>query len=114
MPPSSGVDERRRTSLARAFRELDASRAGRLPRDVVTGLYQELRHYRELLEPAALLRQAEQDGDHTSRLALMEEAKTLPLGAVWQEHCRRQNVPGDHSWLAEVKNYERSVLASRN
>ena len=67
-----------------------------------------------LLEPAALLRQAEQGGDHTSRLALMEEAKTLPLGAVWQEHCRRQNVPGDHSWLAEVKNYERSVLASRN
>ena len=54
MPPSSGVAERRRTSLARAFRELDASRAGRLPRDVVTGLYLELRHYRELLEPAAL------------------------------------------------------------
>ena len=67
-----------------------------------------------LLEPAALLREAEASGDFTTRLALMEEAKTLPLGAVWQEHCRRQNVPGDSSWIAEVKNYEKTTLSQRN
>jgi len=66
-----------------------------------------------LLEPAALLRKSEQEGDFTSRLALMEEAKTLPLGAVWQEYCRRQNTPGDSSWIAEVKGYESTVLSKR-
>lgn len=66
-----------------------------------------------LLEPAAQLRSAELDGDFTTRLALMEEAKTLPLGAVWQEYCRRQNTPADASWIAEVKAYESNVLAKR-
>jgi L-rhamnose isomerase len=67
-----------------------------------------------LLEPAGLLREAETVGDFTTRLALMEEAKTLSLGAVWQEHCRRQNVPGDASWIAEVKSYETQVLSKRH
>ncbi len=66
-----------------------------------------------LLEPAARLREAEQNGDNTTRLALMEEAKTMPLGAVWQEYCRRQNTPGDASWITEVKTYESSVLSKR-
>jgi L-rhamnose isomerase len=44
----------------------------------------------------------------------MEEAKTLPLGAVWQEYCRRQNTPGDSSWIAEVKGYESTVLSKRH
>lgn len=66
-----------------------------------------------LLEPTAILRQAEDTGDFTSRLAFMEETRTLPLGAVWQEHCRRQDVPADHSWIAEVKNYEQEVLSCR-
>lgn len=67
-----------------------------------------------LLEPAARLREAECAGDFTTRLALMEEAKTLPLGEVWHEYCRRQNVPAGSSWISEVKNYESSVLSKRN
>jgi L-rhamnose isomerase len=66
-----------------------------------------------LLEPATLLREAEESGDFTRRLALLEETKTLPLGAVWQEHCRRHDVPGDHSWIEEVRTYEREVLSRR-
>ncbi len=66
-----------------------------------------------LLEPAALLREAEENGDNTLRLALLEEQKTLPMGAVWEEYCRRQNVPGERTWMAEVKSYEASVLAGR-
>jgi len=66
-----------------------------------------------LLEPTASLRQAEDAGDYTSRLALLEEAKTLPFGAVWDEYCERQGVPVGAAWLAEVKSYERSVLAGR-
>ncbi|HWL50840.1 MAG TPA: L-rhamnose isomerase [Chthoniobacteraceae bacterium] len=66
-----------------------------------------------LLEPLDLLRQAEGEGDFTTRLALGEELRTLPAGAVWDEHCRRQNVPVGHRWIEEVKSYERTVLAGR-
>lgn len=66
-----------------------------------------------LLEPATLLREAEESGDFTRRLALLEETKTLPLGAVWQEYCRRHDVPGDHSWIEEVRTYEKDVLSRR-
>ncbi|MFZ4682102.1 MAG: L-rhamnose isomerase, partial [Terrimicrobiaceae bacterium] len=52
-------------------------------------------------------------GDHTARLALMEESKTLPFAAVWDEHCRRQNVPVGAKWLDEVKSYESAVLSKR-
>jgi L-rhamnose isomerase len=67
-----------------------------------------------LLEPAARLRRAEADGDYTTRLALLEEAKTLPFGAVWDYHCVREGVPPGASWMADVKRYEREVLAGRN
>jgi len=66
-----------------------------------------------LLEPIETLRRAENDGDNTSRLALLEELKTMPFAAVWDEHCRRQNVPVGPAWLKEVKTYESSVLAKR-
>jgi len=66
-----------------------------------------------LLEPAARLREAEAAGDYTARLALLEELKTLPFGAVWDEHCRRQNTPGDRAWLPAVQRYEREILPNR-
>jgi L-rhamnose isomerase len=65
------------------------------------------------LEPSQLLRQAEADGDYTSRLALLEEARMLPHGIVWDEYCRRQNVPSGRDWLANVKQYEAKVLSRR-
>ena len=58
--------------------------------------------------------QAELDGDYTTRLALMEDMKVLPFGAVWDEHCRRMNVPGGQEWLREVKRYEADVLGARS
>ncbi|MGB8166086.1 MAG: L-rhamnose isomerase [Chthoniobacteraceae bacterium] len=67
-----------------------------------------------LLEPAAKLRAAELAGDFTGRLALFEELKSLPFGAVWDEHCRRANVPIGAAWLEDVRGYERSVLSKRS
>ena len=67
-----------------------------------------------LVAPIAKLRQFEAEGDFTSRLSLMEDAKLLPAGAVWDYYCARQDVPVGEAWLAEVKNYERTVLAKRN
>ena len=46
-----------------------------------------------LLEPSKRLREAEDDGNHTARLALLEEAKAMPWGAVWGEFCHRNNAP---------------------
>ncbi len=66
-----------------------------------------------LLEPAARLRELENAGNLTARLALMEESKTLPFGAVWDAYCRRQAVPVGASWLQEVQAYERRVLSRR-
>ena len=66
-----------------------------------------------LLEPVDRLREFEAAGDFTSRLAWLEEAKTLPMGAVWDEWCRRQDVPVGPAWVDEVKAYERKVLATR-
>lgn len=66
-----------------------------------------------MLEPAAQLRGAEESGDYTMRLALLEEAKSLPFGAVWDEYCERQNVPVGGAWIGEVKSYEQEVLSRR-
>ena len=66
-----------------------------------------------LLEPTGLLREAEATGDLTRRLALLEEAKALPWGSVWAEFCERASVPAGLDWLAEVRKYEKAVLAER-
>ena len=63
-----------------------------------------------LLEPQAQLRKLEAEGDFSSRLALLEESKGLPSGEVWNEFCRRKNVPVGFAWMETVKKYEREVL----
>lgn len=66
-----------------------------------------------LLEPTEKLQALEEEGDYTGRLALMEDLKMMPFGDIWEEYCQRQNVPGSHVWLDEVRSYEKSVLANR-
>lgn len=66
-----------------------------------------------LLEPPGI-KTAEANGDFTSRLALQEEAKTLPFGAVWDAYCEAKNVPVGGAWLAEVRAYEKDVLLNRS
>jgi len=60
-----------------------------------------------------LIRTAEAKGDFTTRLALQEEAKSLPFGAVWDFYCESKGVPVGDAWLNEVKNYEKNVLSKR-
>ena len=66
-----------------------------------------------MLEPHAQYKKLEREGDYTSRLALMEEAKTLPCGAVWDYYCLEQGAPAGEAWLPEVKQYEKNVLSKR-
>lgn len=67
-----------------------------------------------LLEPTKLIVEAEEKGNYGNRLALMEEFKTLPFGAVWDKFCLDMNVPVGSEWLAEVAKYEETVLAKRS
>lgn len=66
-----------------------------------------------LLEPARMLRRYEEEGDLTARLALLEEAKGLPWGAVWDAHCLRSGVPVGQDWVDVVRAYEAHVQAGR-
>ena len=65
-----------------------------------------------LLEPPAI-RAAELAGDNTARLALQEESKSLPFGAVWDYYCETKGVPVGTAWLAEVKGFEKRILLNR-
>lgn len=67
-----------------------------------------------LLEPTEQLQQLERDGDLTARLALMEEQKTMPLGAVWNHYCETTGVPVGAEWLDKVRQYEAEVLQLRS
>ncbi|MFD3227584.1 L-rhamnose isomerase [Rahnella aceris] len=66
-----------------------------------------------LLEPTDLLKKLEAEGDYTTRLALLEEQKSLPWQAVWDMYCQRHDVPVGGQWLDTVRHYETSVLAKR-
>jgi L-rhamnose isomerase len=69
---------------------------------------------RAMLEPVEALRAAELSGDYTTRLALTEEFKSYPFGAVWDYYCASKGVPVREAWLADIKQYEQEVLFKRN
>lgn len=68
---------------------------------------------RAMLEPTVNLAELEVEGDYTSRLALLEEYKTYPFGAVWDYFCEKNGVAVGAEWLKEVKAYEQDVLLKR-
>lgn len=66
-----------------------------------------------LLMPNDYLKELQDQGKYTDRLALMEEFKTYPYGAVWDYYCQQMNVPVKENWLNEIKDFEREVLLTR-
>ncbi len=64
------------------------------------------------LAPFDEIRKAEYKDVLTRRLALQEERKTLPFGAVWDYYCLQNDVPGCE-WINNVMAYERDVLSTR-
>ncbi len=66
-----------------------------------------------MLIPNEYLKQLQEEGNFTERLALMEEFKTYPFGAVWDYYCEKMGVPVRESWLDEVKTYEQEILLKR-
>jgi len=66
-----------------------------------------------LLEPLDTLKQNEISGDFSSRLALQEELKVMPSGAVWDYYCMKQLVPIGIAFMDVIKDYEKKELVNR-
>lgn len=68
---------------------------------------------RALLQPLNQLKELEESGKYFQRLALLEELKSLPFGAVWDYLCLKHSVPTGNDWIKEVERYEEKVLRKR-
>lgn len=66
-----------------------------------------------MLVPNEYLKQLQEEGNYTERLALIEEFKTYPFGAIWDYYCEQTGVPVKESWLEVIKSYEQEVLIKR-
>ena len=65
------------------------------------------------LEPIDLLREYEANGQYFERLALLEEAKSLPWNAVWDYFCLKNNIPVGDDYIADIQKYEKEVTSER-
>ncbi len=66
-----------------------------------------------LLEPLKTLREYELSGKGFERLALLEEAKSLPWNAVWDMFCLKNDVPVGEEFIAGIQQYEKEVTSKR-
>jgi len=66
-----------------------------------------------LLEPTNELRAFEENGQWFERMALLEEMKSKPFGAVWDYYCLKNEVPVAQDYIQEVSQYEKDVLSLR-
>ena len=66
-----------------------------------------------MLEPTEMLKNLELEMDYTSRLAWLEELKSMPFEAVWDKYCEECGVPTGYEWINQVKEYEKEVLSKR-
>lgn len=66
-----------------------------------------------LLQPQGLLRDVEEKGDNFSRLALLEELKTMPFGSVWNFCCQSRGAPLEKDLREIISRYDREVTRGR-
>ena len=64
-----------------------------------------------LLTPNAQLKALQSEGRFTELMVRMEEAKMLPVSAVWKEYLSRLGVAEDY--FAIIDNYEKTTLVQR-
>ncbi len=64
-----------------------------------------------LIQPNERLRKLQDESNFTELMYVQEEMKTMPIGDVWEEFLRRENVPANY--LSEIKKYESEVLSKR-
>ena len=66
-----------------------------------------------LLEPHTQLANYEATEQLFQRLALQEEAKSLPWNAVWDMFCLKNNVPAGEDYIKDIEKYEAEITSKR-
>jgi L-rhamnose isomerase len=66
-----------------------------------------------MLEPTITLKEYEENQQNFERLALLEELKTKPFGAVWDYYCLKENVPVGETYIQEIQQYEKEEQLTR-
>src|ERR1035437_3318331 len=66
-----------------------------------------------LLEPIAQLRSFEANSQNFERLALLEEAKSLPWAAVYDYYCLKKGVVAAEAYITNIQQYEKEVTSKR-
>lgn len=66
-----------------------------------------------LLEPVDRIRELEAKDMGFEKLALLEEAKTMPWNAVWDMFCLKAGVPVGESFISDIQAYEKEVTSKR-
>lgn len=64
-----------------------------------------------LLQPSDKMKELQNESNFTELMVISEEMKTAPLGDVWEEYLRRENIESDY--LSKVSEYEKTVLEER-
>ena len=64
-----------------------------------------------LLQPSDKMKELQNESNFTELMVISEEMKTAPLGDVWEEYLRRENIESDY--LSKVSEYEKTVLGER-
>ena len=64
-----------------------------------------------LLQPSDKMKEMQNESNFTELMVISEEIKTAPLGDVWEEYLRRENIESDY--LSKVSEYEKTVLGER-
>ena len=65
------------------------------------------------LEPLTKLREYEDSGRLFQRLALLEEEKTMPFGAVYDYFNYKNNVPVADEFIGDIEKYEQDITFKR-
>ena len=66
-----------------------------------------------MLNPWKTMKDLQDSSRFTELMIMREQFKLMPVGAVWEEFCRRNNAPQDGEWFAQVREYEENVLVKR-
>ena len=67
-----------------------------------------------LLLPQKELAALEKKASNTRKLALLEEFKALPMGAVYDYFCAMNDVPAGFDFMGEIETYEKKVQFKRS
>lgn len=66
-----------------------------------------------LLLPNKDLKALQDEGRFSELFNCQEALKMMPLGDIWAEYLKRENVPQEDCWFDEVMDYEKTVLCGR-